>query len=86
MHEVSEDSLAILPPKKWLTKDEKKELERLMKQIAKGEERKHEINTIFQTQQLSHGELKELWKELQHLSADLEEKEERRMELSEFVS
>ena len=56
-----------------------------MKQIAKGEERKHEINTIFQTQQLSHQELKELGKELQNLSADLEEKEMRWMELSEFV-
>ena len=86
MHEVSDDGEVTIPVKKWLTKDEKKELERLMKQIAKGEERKHEITTIFQTQQLSHGELKELWKELQHLSADLEEKEERRMELSEFVS
>lgn len=86
MHEASEDGTTTLPPKKWLTKDEKKELERLMKQIAKGEERKHEINTIFQTQQLSHQELKELGKELQTLSADLEEKEMRRMELSEFVS
>lgn len=86
MHEVSEDGLTLIPPKRWLTRDEKKELERLMKQIAKGEERKHEINTIFQTQQLSHQELKELGKELQTLSADLEEKEMRWMELSEFVS
>lgn len=86
MHEVSDDGEVTIPVKKWLTKDEKKELERLMKQIAKGEERKHEINTIFQTQQLSHEELKVLWKELNILMNDLEEKEMRWMELSEFVS
>lgn len=86
MHEVSDDGEVTIPVKKWLTKDEKKELERLMKQIAKGEERKHEINTIFQTQQLSHEELKVLWKELNILMNDLEEKEMRWMELSEFIN
>ena len=85
MHEISEDGESLLKPKQRLDKEEKREFEALMRQIAKGEERKHEINTIFQTQQLSHTELKELGKELAILSTELEQKEERWMKLSEFV-
>lgn len=83
MHEVEDDSESVVPAKAYLSYHEKKEFDSLMRQIAKGEERKHEINTIFQTEQLSHAELKKLGKELQLLAQDLEDKEERRMELSE---
>lgn len=86
---VSDDDIlpeqSVLPPKKSLTKDEKREFEKLMRDITKGEQRKHEINTIFQTQQLSHEELKQLGKELQELAQELEEKEVRWMELSEYA-
>lgn len=68
-----------------MPKDEKKELDRLMREIAQGEERKNQINILFQTQQLTQEELKILGKELQQLSLELEQKEARRLELSECI-
>ena len=54
-----------------------------MKQIAKGEERKHEINVLFQDPDISLEDIKKLWKELAILSDELEAKEMRWLELSE---
>ena len=83
MHEGTGESL--IPPKKNLTYNEKREIESLIGEIAKGEARKDEINTIFQTQQLSHTEIKELGIELARVSMEVQAKEERWMELSERV-
>ena len=83
MHDASQESL--IPPKRTLTYNEKREFEWLIDEIAKWESRKDEINTIFQTQQLSHEEIKLLGKELQELVTDLQTKEERRLLLSERV-
>ncbi len=81
MHESNGES--IIPPKKYLSYNEKREFDSLIDQIAKWEGRKHEINTIFQTQVLSHEEIKKLWVELHHLVAELTIKEERWLELSD---
>ncbi len=81
MHDASEES--IIPPKHTLSYNEKKEFESLMRQIAKGEERKHEINVLFQNPDISLEDIKKLWKELSILSDELEEKEMRWLELSE---
>lgn len=81
MHDALEES--ILPPKATLSYNEKKEFESLMRQIAKGEERKHEINVLFQNPDISLEDIKKLWKELSLLSDELEEKEMRWLELSE---
>jgi len=43
-----------------LTRDEKKELESLMRQIAKGEERKHAINLLFQNPDILLEDIKKL--------------------------
>ena len=83
MHESTGESL--IPHKKNLTYNEKREFESLIDEIAKGEDRKHEINTIFQTQTLSHEEIKTLGLELSRVAAEVQAKEERWMELSERV-
>ena len=83
MHDVPEDGEWILPARAWLTRDEKKELESLMRQIAKGEERKHAINLLFQNPDILLEDIKKLWKELSLLSDELDAKEMRWMELSE---
>ena len=83
MHDT--DGESIVPARKNLTYNEKREFESLIDQIAKGEKRKDEINTIFQTQDLSHDVIKSLGKELHTLVTDLQAKEERWMELSERV-
>lgn len=83
MHESTGESL--IPHKKNLTYNEKREFESLIDEIAKGEDRKHEINTIFQTQTLSHEEIKTLWSELSRLVNDLQVKENRWLELGERV-
>ncbi len=57
-HDASEES--ILPPKATLSYNEKKEFESLMRQIAKGEERKHEINVLFQNPEISLEDIKKL--------------------------
>ncbi len=76
---------SIIPARKNLTYNEKREFESLIDQIATGERRKDEINTIFQTQELSHDVIKSLGKELHTLVHDLQMKEERWLELSERV-
>ena len=81
MHES--DGTSFMAAKKNLSYNEKREFESLIDQIAKGEERKHEINVMFQTQELSHEELKKLGTELHHLVSDVQMKEERWLELSE---
>ena len=81
MHDASEES--IIPPKATLSYNEKKEFESLMRQIAKGEERKHEINVLFQNPDISLEDIKKLWKELAILVEELELKEMRWLELSE---
>ena len=83
MHESQGESL--ISPKKSLTYNEKREFEWLIDEIAQWESRKDDINTIFQTQQLSHEEIKSLGKELQKLVNDLQMKEERWLELSERI-
>lgn len=83
MHEGQGES--IIPPRKNLSYHEKREFELLIEQIAQGEKRKDEINTIFQTQELSHDVIKSLGQELHTLVTDLQAKEERWMELSERV-
>jgi len=82
MHEV-EGEESIIPPKATLTYNEKKEFDSLMRQIAKWEERKHEINLLFQNPDISLEDIKKLWKELAILSDELEAKEMRWLELSE---
>lgn len=82
MHEV-EGEESIIPPKATLTYNEKKEFDSLMRQIAKWEERKHEINLLFQNPDISLEDIKKLWKELAILSDELESKEIRWLELSE---
>ena len=81
IEEVPKEEFVKAPAK--LNYHEKREFDQLMRQILKGEERKEQINVIFQTEQLSHEDLKELGKELQILAADLEEKEAKWMEMSE---
>lgn len=81
MHEVGGEE-SIIPPKATLTYNEKKEFDSLMRQIAKWEERKHEINVLFQNPDISLEDIKKLWKELAILSDELEAKEMRRFELS----
>ena len=83
MHESTGEST--LPARKNLSYNEKREFELLIDEIAKGEDRKDEINTLFQTQTLSHIEIKELGIELARVSAEVQAKEERWMELSERV-
>ena len=82
MHEVEGDE-SIISPKATLTYNEKKEFDSLMRQIAKWEERKHEINLLFQNPDISLEDIKKLWKELAILSDELESKEIRWLELSE---
>lgn len=82
MHEVEDDE-SIIPPKATLTYNEKKEFDSLMRKIAKWEERKHEINLLFQNPDISLEDIKKLWKELAILSDELEAKEMRWLELSE---
>lgn len=83
MHDAAGES--IVPPRKNLTYNEKREFESLIEQIAQWERRKEEINTIFQTQELSHDMIKSLGQELHTLVNDLQTKEERWLELSERV-
>lgn len=67
-----------------LTYDERKELGRLEKEIAKLEARKVAIHAIFAENTSEQDELVKLSKELLEIDEKMEEKEERWMELVEF--
>lgn len=69
-------------PKK-LSYHEKREFEQLGADIQKLEQRKEEINLIFQQETIDTGLIKELGKELNALVLNLDTKERRRLELAE---
>ncbi len=71
--------------KPGLSQDEKKELKRLEKQIAKLEEKKAELSERFNSTDISPEQIEEWSKELSALNEELEEKEMRWMELAEMA-
>ncbi len=78
--EIEQDS----KEERKLTYDERKELGRLEKEIAKLEARKVAIHAIFAENNSEQDELVKLSKELLEIDEKMEQKEERWMELVEF--
>ncbi|MEO1714944.1 MAG: ATP-binding cassette domain-containing protein, partial [Bacteroidota bacterium] len=68
-----------------LSQDEKKELKRLEKLIAKLEEKKEAVTMQFDNPNLSPEQISEYSKELASIRQELEEKEERWMELADMA-
>ncbi len=70
--------------KKKLSYKDQYELDQLLPEIEKLEERKDEINLEFQDTKLNHDDLKKLGDEMKIIVSKLEEKENRWMELSDM--
>lgn len=68
-----------------LSQEERKELKRIEKQILKLEERKKEINELFNTTDIRPEQIETWSKELAQVNEELEEKEMRWMELAEMT-
>ncbi len=71
--------------KKSLTNKEREEYQMITVEIEKLEQRRQEINTLFQQPNLDHSIIKDLSQELAKISERLEEFEERWFELEERV-
>lgn len=71
--------------KRKLSYNEKKELETIEKDIEKMEKRKKEIEALFMDSSMSGDQISELSKEMGEIEKSIEEKENRWLELSEFV-
>ena len=81
---------AVAAPKKVVTEEglsqeEKKELKRLEKSIAKLEEKKEAVTMQFDNPDLTPEQISEFSKELAAIRQELEEKEERWMELADMA-
>ena len=73
------------PEKRKLNYHEKKEYSNLEDDIAKLEKRKKEIEALFLDGTLEGDKITELSQELGNIQKEIEEKEDRWLELSEFV-
>jgi ATP-binding cassette subfamily F protein uup len=71
--------------KKKLSYSEQSEFKKLEKEIMKLETRKEEISAMFSDMSLDGEKIAELSKEVQEIGDVLETKEERWMELAEWV-
>ena len=76
-------SIDLWSVKKKLSYIEKRELEKLAKDVAKLEKQKDEINRIFDRDDIPYDDLKLLSEELGKITKQLEQKEYRRFELME---
>ena len=82
---VQEAKSVVNTPPKALSNKERAEFAKLEKDIVELELIREEINISFQKWWLDNDEIVHLSKELSRVSAELEEKEERWMELGERV-
>lgn len=80
-----EEAASAEPEKRKLNYHEKKEYSGLEENIAKLEKRKKEIETLFLEGTLEGDKITELSQELGNIQKEIEEKEDRWLELSEFV-
>ncbi len=80
---VIPENLETKPMPKKLSYNEKREFEQLGSDIQKLDQRKEEINLMFQEEGLEADKIVHLWKELSVLMTNLESKEARWLELAE---
>ena len=83
LDQVREEKKAAEAAKPGLTYEQRKELNRLEKEISKLEAKKEDIHAQFNATDLTQDKIKELSQELKAIDEKIEEKELRWMELAE---